>query len=286
MQMTPVSFWLRIVSIATAVLPVWRSPMISSRWPRPIGTMPSIDLRPVCIGSRTGWRSTTPGAMRSIGETCLVRIGPLPSIGWPSALTTRPSISSPTGTEMMRPVRLTGSPSLICGVLAEQHRADAVFFEVQRDAEHAVRELEHLAGHGALAAVHARDAVAERHHGADFGHVDRDGEAADLFANNLGDLVCFDRHCSSSYQLLAHPLQLRLHAAVVHRAADLRDHAAEQLGIDADRQFHFLAGDLRQALFERLGLLRRQRRGARHFGAHDVLVREQALAIRRGQVGQ
>ena len=113
MQMTPVSFWLRIVSIATAVLPVWRSPMINSRWPRPIGTMPSIDLRPVCIGSRTGWRSTTPGAMRSIGETCLVRIGPLPSIGWPSALTTRPSISSPTGTEMMRPVRLTGSPSLI-----------------------------------------------------------------------------------------------------------------------------------------------------------------------------
>ena len=75
--------------------------------------MPSIDLRPVCIGSRTGWRSTTPGAMRSIGEVCLVRIGPLPSIGWPSALTTRPSISSPTGTEMMRPVRLTGSPSLI-----------------------------------------------------------------------------------------------------------------------------------------------------------------------------
>ena len=111
--MTPVSFWLRMVSSATAVLPVWRSPMISSRWPRPIGTMPSIALRPVCIGSRTGWRSTTPGARRSIGENCLVRIGPLPSIGWPSALTTRPSSSSPTGTEMMRPVRLTGSPSLI-----------------------------------------------------------------------------------------------------------------------------------------------------------------------------
>jgi hypothetical protein len=40
-----------IASIATAVLPVWRSPMISSRWPRPIGTMESIDFRPVC----TGW---------------------------------------------------------------------------------------------------------------------------------------------------------------------------------------------------------------------------------------
>src|SRR4029453_17042634 len=44
-------FWLMKVSIATAVLPVWRSPMISSRWPRPIGTRLSIALRPVCTGS-------------------------------------------------------------------------------------------------------------------------------------------------------------------------------------------------------------------------------------------
>ena len=40
-----------IVSIAIAVLPVWRSPMISSRWPRPIGIIPSIDIRPVWTGS-------------------------------------------------------------------------------------------------------------------------------------------------------------------------------------------------------------------------------------------
>ena len=40
-----------IVSIAIAVLPVWRSPMISSRWPRPIGIIASIAFRPVCIGS-------------------------------------------------------------------------------------------------------------------------------------------------------------------------------------------------------------------------------------------
>ena len=70
-----------IASIATAVLPVWRSPMISSRWPRPIGTIASIALSPVCIGSFTGCRSTTPGASRSIGENWFVTIGPLPSIG-------------------------------------------------------------------------------------------------------------------------------------------------------------------------------------------------------------
>src|SRR3954464_10375957 len=45
-------FWLRMVSSAIAVLPVWRSPMISSRWPRPIGISASTALRPVGIGSR------------------------------------------------------------------------------------------------------------------------------------------------------------------------------------------------------------------------------------------
>src|ERR1044072_2083191 len=61
--MTPCPFWLMIVSTASAVLPVPRSPMISSRWPRPIGIIESIALMPVCSGSFTGWRSFTPGAL-------------------------------------------------------------------------------------------------------------------------------------------------------------------------------------------------------------------------------
>ena len=40
-----------IVSMAMAVLPVLRSPMISSRWPRPIGVIASMALMPVCSGS-------------------------------------------------------------------------------------------------------------------------------------------------------------------------------------------------------------------------------------------
>ena len=46
-QMTPVPFWLIIVSTATAVLPIPRSPMISSRCPRPIGIIESMALIPV-----------------------------------------------------------------------------------------------------------------------------------------------------------------------------------------------------------------------------------------------
>ena len=88
--------------------------MISSRWPRPIGTIESIAFRPVCIGWLTLWRAITPGAIFSIGAVILALIGPLPSIGAPSALTTRPFSSGPIGTSRMRPVHLTVSPSEMC----------------------------------------------------------------------------------------------------------------------------------------------------------------------------
>ena len=98
----------------SAVLPVPRSPMISSRWPRPIGIIESIALMPVWSGSFTGWRSTTPGALNSSGRRSDVSIGPPPSSGLPSGSITRPSRLSPTGTEATAPVRRTGSPSLMC----------------------------------------------------------------------------------------------------------------------------------------------------------------------------
>ena len=113
MQTRPLPFWLMIVSIAIAVLPVWRSPMISSRWPRPIGISASMALTPVWTGVSTDLRTMTPGAMRSTGRLAVAAIGPLPSIGRPSGSTTRPSSAWPTGTSTTRPVVLTVSPSLM-----------------------------------------------------------------------------------------------------------------------------------------------------------------------------
>src|ERR1700716_2988911 len=52
-----------MASTATAVLPVLRSPMISSRWPRPIGIMLSIALMPVWSGSLPRARSGRPGGV-------------------------------------------------------------------------------------------------------------------------------------------------------------------------------------------------------------------------------
>ena len=113
-EMTPESLLLMIVSIAIAVLPVWRSPMMSSRWPRPIGIIESIAFRPVCSGSVTGWRCTTPGALNSAGRSSLVSMSPLPSSGSPSGETMRPRRASPTGISRSWSVRLTVSPSTTC----------------------------------------------------------------------------------------------------------------------------------------------------------------------------
>src|SRR3954465_8451076 len=114
MHFTPRPFWLMIVSIATAVLPVLRSPMISSRWPRPIGVIASMALMPVCSGSFTGWRWTTDGACPPSGADPGPSISPLPSGGRPRGSTTRPRKPSPTGTERMLPVRRTSWPSSMC----------------------------------------------------------------------------------------------------------------------------------------------------------------------------
>ena len=105
------------------------------------------------------------------------------------------------GDDAARP--LDRVPFANLGVLAQQHRADAVFFEIERDAVHAMRELEHLAGHGFLDTMHPGDAVTDRHDRADLGDIDVDGVAADLVANDLGDFFRFDVHVISLLNMLS-----------------------------------------------------------------------------------
>src|ERR1035437_6132200 len=197
-----------MASRASAVLPVWRSPMINSRCPRPMGIMASTALMPVCMGSLTGWRATTPGARRSMGLNWVVLMGPLPSMGTPRASTTRPSRASPTGTLIMRLVRRTSSPSLISGKspsstapawssptfihlrqTREQHRPHLVFFQFHGDAGPVVRELDQLARHDLFEAVDSGDAVADGDHRADLGDVDGALVVLDFLAQNTGYFV-------------------------------------------------------------------------------------------------
>ncbi len=100
--------------MAMAVLPVWRSPMISSRWPRPMAVSESITFSPVYIGSVTALRGMMPGALTSTRRRSAISVsGPLSSIGSPSGFTTRPKRPLPTGTSTISPRRRTSSPSLM-----------------------------------------------------------------------------------------------------------------------------------------------------------------------------
>jgi hypothetical protein len=54
-----------MVSTATAVFPVYLSPIINSLYPLPIGTKQSTAFRPVYIGSLTDFLGIIPGALIS-----------------------------------------------------------------------------------------------------------------------------------------------------------------------------------------------------------------------------
>lgn len=68
--------------MATAVLPVYLSPIISSLCPLPIGTKQSTDLRPVYIGSWTDFLGIIPGAFISTLFLSSVLTAPCPSIAF------------------------------------------------------------------------------------------------------------------------------------------------------------------------------------------------------------
>ena len=183
-----------IVSMPMAVLPVLRSPMISSRWPRPMGVMASMALMPVCSGSRTGCRPAMPGAMNSTGRRSVVTIGPLPSSGLPSGSTTRPITASPTGTLSSRPVLRDLVAFVDREVVAENDDADGVLFEVEGQAVDAAGKLDHFAGHDARQAVDARDAVAHLDHAADLADVDLRLVLLNFLLDYGSDLVGFEFH--------------------------------------------------------------------------------------------
>jgi hypothetical protein len=136
----------------------------------------------------------------------LALTGPLPSIGWPSALTTRP-ISSDDATDQFGADRhlenAAGALDRVAFgdvlVLAQDHGADRIAFEVQREAEGRLavavgRELEHFAGHRVRQAVHAHDAVRDGHDRALVLDVGRSPEAFDTALDEFGNLCGIQLH--------------------------------------------------------------------------------------------
>ena len=129
----------------TVVLPVLRSPMISSRWPRPIGVIESMDLMPVCKGSCTGWRPMMPGAWISMRAVVGVdertravdRLAEGVDDPAEQAVADRHREDAARGLDRLALFDAAER-------LAEHDGADRLLVEVQGEAERAVLELEQL----------------------------------------------------------------------------------------------------------------------------------------------
>ena len=162
--------------------------MISSRWPRPIGIIESIALMPVCTGSLTGWRSTTPGALNSSGL-------PLRGLDRAEAVERVAERVDDAAEERLADGHrrdVAGAPDrLALGdllPLADERGADVVLFEVEREAGHAVVEVEHLERDAVVEAVDARDAVTDLQDRADLGEIGLDVVLLDPLLQDRGDL--------------------------------------------------------------------------------------------------
>ena len=162
--------------------------MISSRWPRPIGIIESIDLRPVCSGCVTGCRWITPGALNSSGRLlggldrplAVERVAERVDDAAEHPLADRDAHHLPGATHRL--ALLDELP------LAEERHPDVVLLEVEGDADDAVLELEALERDAVLEAVDARNAVADLQHRADLRQVRLDVVLLDSLLQNRGDL--------------------------------------------------------------------------------------------------
>ena len=127
---------------------------------------------------------------------------------------------------------LDGVAFLDAAVVAEDHDADIVGFEVQRHALDAARELDELTGLHIVEAIDAGDAVADAEHLADFGNFGFLAEILDLVLEDRRNFRGFDVHYPTSFMAIFIAVEFCLEGAVDHLAADLDHKAADQAGID------------------------------------------------------
>ena len=130
--------------MAIVVLPMARSPMMSSRWPRPSANRVSTTTRPVCTGWVTRSRSMIAGAGRSIGSRVSAAIGPL--------AVERPAQRVDDAAEQRRPDRhahdVARAAHRVAGLdrigVVQQHAADPVALEHLGEAELALVEAQQV----------------------------------------------------------------------------------------------------------------------------------------------
>ena len=111
--------------------------------------------------------------------------------------------------------------------IAEQNRADFGLFEIERQAEHAARKLDHLVQHDVAEPFDARDAVAGFADNADVALARRGFKTRDLRFDFFEDAA----HNVVGLKLLLEAMEAVAHTAVPNVAANPDAHSAQQLGV-------------------------------------------------------
>ena len=194
MQTRPFPFWLMIVSIAIAVLPVCRSPMIelalaaADRDQGVDGLDARLDRRVDRLADDDSGGDALDGARRRGGDRPFVvdRIAE-----WVDDATQQ---SGPDRDLDDAAGRLDRVAFLDGFGLAEDDRTDGLLLEVERHAHHAVGEFEHLGRQRAVESVDLSDAVTDLDHGPDAARLDAGVERVDGGLDDAGDLVGTDGH--------------------------------------------------------------------------------------------
>jgi len=130
MQVRSLPFWLMIVSTRNGGLARLAVAMISSRWPRPTGTIESMALSPVCTGWLTDLRAMTPGATFSTTSNSLRLDRALAVDGMAERVHDAADSSVPTGTSRNAAGALHRVALGDVLVTAQDHRADRIPLEV------------------------------------------------------------------------------------------------------------------------------------------------------------
>ena len=80
---------------------------------------------------------------------------------------------------------------------AQQNASDLIFFQIERHASDAMRELEQFAGHHLFQAMHAGNAIANGNDGSHFTHFHARVVVFNLCADDLANFFCSDVHSFS-----------------------------------------------------------------------------------------
>ena len=147
--------------MAMVVLPVARSPMISSRWPRPIGIIASTAMIPVCTGWLTLLRSMMPKAMFSVRIKLrgFDRSLAIERLSQGIHYATKQTFADRGLQEASGGLDLVAFADRC--IVAEDDRAHLRLLEVERQSVNAARKLEHFVEHRGAEAFDLGHAVAD-----------------------------------------------------------------------------------------------------------------------------